>query len=498
MNARHAASALVALLCVAFAASAGAQLPADGQPIKTNHYGVDLFQGPVLAGTRPIGLAGAFVAIGEGVEGDTQNPASPAVRVPWSSGHFDYDLGFGVTFPATIKNSDFFNSGRRTDLPKGTTGDFVFLNIAANLQFGKWGFGVTSDLQRYALSRDTGDSATKSADQLVAQISVTHIQLARAFADGQLIVGIGDRIATLAVENNSPIASSQQSLFSTVGNGYEAGFLLRPNDSQFRVGGAFRTSVTTRPSANSAQTILYENDPVNQLYLPDHVTVPWDLDVGIAVQLGPRPLNPMWRDPALEIERCKRFLRWRQLERARRRRFELERVASVHGDVAAAASALDTEFATEAALDDATLSQAEEDVDVELRRRHEALRRFHVLLLGSLVISGTATDAVGVESFLERTVQHSGASLSYSPRVGIETESVPNWLRLRAGTYHEPTRFPSNREGGRLHGTLGFDAKLFPFDVFGLFHEGTTWRAGGSLDAARNYFGWSVAIGVWH
>ncbi|MEP7049561.1 MAG: hypothetical protein ABJB12_04380 [Pseudomonadota bacterium] len=498
MRLRLLASARIGLLCLAFAASAGAQLPADGQPIKTNRYGVDLFQGPVLAGTRPIGVAGAFVAIGEGVEGDTQNPASPAVRVPWSSGHFDYDLGFGVTFPATLKNSDFFNSGKRTDLPKGSTGEFVFLNVAANLQFGKWGLGVTSDLQRYALSRDTSDSTDKSADQLVAQISITHIQLARAFADGQLIIGVGDRIATLAVENNSPLSAAQQSLFSTVGNGYEVGFLWRPNGSQFRVGGAFRSGVTTRPSPDDAQTVLYRNDPANQLYLPDHVTVPWDLDVGVAVQLGPRPLNPLWRDPALEIERCKRFLRWRELERARRRRFELARVENVHGDVAAAANALDSEFATEAALDDATLSQAERDVDAELRRRHAALERFHVLLLGSVVVSGSASNAVGVESFLERTVQHSGASLSYSPRVGVETESVPHWLRLRAGSYYEPTRFPSNHEGGRPHGTFGFDAKLFPFDVFGLFHEGTTWRAGGSLDAARNYFGWSVAIGVWH
>jgi hypothetical protein len=487
---------LLALLC--FAARAGAQLPADGQLIKTNHYGIDLYQGPVLASTRVIGLAGAFVAIGEGVEGNTQNPAAPAVRVPWSNGHFDYDLGAGVTFPATIKNSDFFNSGKRTDLPKGSTGGFVFLNLAANLQFGKWGLGVTSDLQQYALRRDTGASSGKSADQLIAQISVTHFQLARSFADGQLVVGVGDRVATLAIQNQGPLDATQQDLFSTVGNGYEAGFVLRPNSAHFRVGAAFRTGVTTRPSATSSQRVLYPNDPINELFLPERVTVPWDLDVGLAIQLGPRPLNPHWIDPALEIERCKRFLRWRQLERARRRRFELDRVAQLHGDVAAAAQALDAEFAFQAALDDATLSRTEEDVDIELRRRHDALRRFHVLLLGSLVISGTAQDAVGVESFLERTVQRSGASLSYSPRIALETESVPNWLRLRAGSYNEPTRFPSNKDGGRIHTTLGFDAKLFPFDAFGLFHEGTTWRAGGSLDAARNYFGWSVAIGVWH
>jgi hypothetical protein len=243
---------------------------------------------------------------------------------------------------------------------------------------------------------------------------------------------------------------------------------------------------------------LYPSDPINELYLPDSVTVPWDLDVGVAVQLGPRPLNPRWRDPAAELERCRRFLRWRELERARRRRFELERVAAVHGDVTAAAQALDTELATEAALDEATLTRTEDDVDMELRRRQRELRRFHVLLLGSLVVSGSAENAVGVESFLERTVQRSGASLSYSPRIALETESVPNWLKLRAGAYNEPTRFPSNKDGRRIHGTLGLDAKLFPFDLFGIFHRDTVWRASGSLDAARNYLGWSVAIGVWH
>jgi len=493
-SAARAAGACAALLCCALPARA--QLPQDGEPITTNHYGIDLFQGPVLASTRVIGLAGAFVAIGEGVEGNTQNPAAPAVRVPWSNSHIDYDLGFGVTFPSSLKNLDFFNSGRRTELPKGTTDGFVFLDLAGNLQFGPWGLGVTTGLQTYALNRNTS-ATVNAADQLVARISVTHVQLARAFADGRLIIGMGARIATLAVTNENNLTTSQQDLFSTVGSGYEAGFVWKPNEHQFRIGGALRTGVTTRPS-NDAPSILYPNDPVNRLYLPERVTVPWDLDLGLAIQLGPRPLNPRWVDPSVELERVKRFLHWRQLERERRRRFELSRVSTIHGDVNVAARALDEEFAMEAALDEVTLSRAERNLDAEIRRRLRELQRFHVLLLGSIVMSGTTQDAVGVESFLERTTQRSGASISYSPRLAVETETVPNWLRLRAGAYHEPTRFPSNRDGGRVHGTLGFDAKLFPFDALGLVHEGTVWRVSGSLDAARNYFGWSVAIGVWH
>jgi len=492
--------ALAASACIALLAGpvpARAQLPPDGQPITTNHYGIDLFQGPVLASTRVIGLSGAFVAIGEGVEGSTQNPAAPAVRVPWSSSHIDYDLGLGVTFPSSLNNSDFFNSGKRTNLPAGSTDSFVFLDLAANLQFGKWGLGVSTGLQSYALNRDQSTIPVNAADQLVARISVTQVQLARSFFDAQLVGGMGLRIATLAVARQNDLTSTQQDLFSTAGTGYEMGFVLKPNDHQFRIGGALRTGVTTQPS-NDAPSVLFPDDPVRRLYLPERITVPWDLDLGVAIQLGPRPLNPRWVDPSVELERVKRFLHWRKLERERRRRYELARTSTLHGDVDAAARALDDESATEAALDDVTLSRAEHNLAAEIRRRLRELQRFHVLLLGSIVVSGTTPEAVGVESFLERVAWRSGASLSYSPRVAVETELAPNWLRLRGGSYYEPTRFPSNLEGGRIHGTVGFDAKVLPFDVFGLFPEGTNWRVGGSLDVARQYFGWSVAIGVWH
>ncbi|MET0794430.1 MAG: hypothetical protein ABW061_23110, partial [Polyangiaceae bacterium] len=365
MNPRRATSRVVVLLAMSLTSRARAQLPADGQPIRTNSYGIDLFQGPVLASTRVIGLAGAYVAIGEGIEGDTQNPAAPAMRVPWSNSHIDYDVGFGITFPSSLKNSDFFNSGRRTDLPKGTTGGFVFLNLAGNLQFGKWGLGATTDLQTYSLNRNTSSSEAKVDDQLVATISLTQIQLARAFADGQLIVGVGDRIATLAVNKGN--STSQQDLFNSVGNGYEAGFVVRPNEYQFRIGGAFRSGVTTRASRDS-ESVLYPGDPVNELYLPARVTVPWDLDLGLAIQLGPRPLNPRWVDPSVELERVKRFLRWRELERDRRRRAELSRVASLRGDVTAAAHALDEEFALESALDDVTRARADPELDADHRR----------------------------------------------------------------------------------------------------------------------------------
>ncbi|MFO0570549.1 MAG: hypothetical protein U0263_33230 [Polyangiaceae bacterium] len=115
----------------------------------------------------------------------------------------------------------------------------------------------------------------------------------------------------------------------------------------------------------------------------------------------------------------------------------------------------------------------------------------------SLLVTGPVKDAVGVESFIERRVQRSGQKATFTPRLGVESEVVPRWLKLRAGSYGEPTRFSSRGARARLHGTVGFEQKLFPWTVFGLFDDGTEWRLSGALDGARRYLSWGVSLGVW-
>jgi hypothetical protein len=80
----------------------------------------------------------------------------------------------------------------------------------------------------------------------------------------------------------------------------------------------------------------------------------------------------------------------------------------------------------------------------------------------------------------------------------MESEVVPRWLVLRAGSYGEPTRFSGLGAKPRLHGTFGFDLKLFPWTVFGLFDEDTEWRVSAAMDGARSYFSWGLSIGIWH
>jgi len=307
---------LLALLVRAHPARA--TLPQEGQPILTNDYGIDMYQGLVLSANRVIGLGGAFVAIADGVEGSAMNPAAASARTPYSYGHFDYDLGLGVTFPSGIKNTDFWNSGHRTELPKSQALDFLFFNLALQLQFGRWGFGLSTDFQQYSLFRGVDPTLDAKRDRLVAQIAIGHLQLAHAFADGQFLFGAGMRTTGLSVTKDSPTSVTNQQLFSTVGTGFEAGFIWRPTDWQVRIGGAYHGGFNTRASPSSQLFVLYPDDPVNRLYLPKRVALPWDVNVGFAAQIGPRPLNPRWVDPSIVLEPMRRYLEWRAHERDRR------------------------------------------------------------------------------------------------------------------------------------------------------------------------------------
>jgi len=493
-------NALGVALSLAFAATnARAQpLGAEGQPIVTNRYSIDLTQGPVLAGSRVVGLAGTFVAMADGIDGDTQNPASPAVRVPYSYSDVDFEAGAGLTFPGGLGNSgDFFNSGtanpgddNRTHVSAGNK-LYVFLNAAFNLQIDRWGFGVTADLQQYSLKRP--GAAADPKNELTAQIMQNHLLSAYAFADDQLVVGIGARVVTLNVSTRQTILSSGVDALNTTGVGVETGFIWRPNGERVRVGGAVRTAV----SAETSGRILFLNTP-DVLYVPQRMTLPWDLSFGTAVQLGRRPLNPRWVSPSELLAHKRRYLAWQARERARRTREALAEAHRERREVAELERVLEASDRAEAALDREELERAERDVRKILRSRYEAMPRFHALLTSSLLLTGTVPDGVGIEGFLDRTVQRSGQQLSLSPRFAVEIEPIAHWLQARGGFYFEPTRFSANADGGRSHVTLGADVKVLPWDVFGTFPEGNWWRVTGSFDLARDYLGWGIAFGVWH
>jgi hypothetical protein len=101
---RAAASLALIMACASFSGVARANGPIgrNGEAIKTSRYSIDLLQGQVFAGSRVTSLGGAYVAIAWDVDGMLQNPAAPAVRPFFSVTHFDYWLGFGLTFPGSL------------------------------------------------------------------------------------------------------------------------------------------------------------------------------------------------------------------------------------------------------------------------------------------------------------------------------------------------------------------------------------------------------------
>ncbi len=497
-------AAIVALLSAGLwstSGSAAGPLGPNDSPLTTSQYRVDLTQGVVLAGSRVLGMAGAYVAIAEGVDGSSQNPAAPAVRLPYSFDHFDYDLGLGLTFPGAISGTDFYNSGQRTALRSDQTG-FAFITVAGHIQDGNWGFGISLDFQRYRLTRIDDASSGLQLDEVFALFGGARIQIARRFFDGQLVVGAGSRGTGLLVQNENPAPGQPAELFNATGAALELGTLWAPHNQRFRVGAAVRSEVLTgEPSSDAANTtngdrVIGDPTSAEAFYLPEKVTLPWDLNVGVAIQLGPRPLNPRWVDPSRTLEAFERHLAWRDRERERRREYAVARARLERQDETTAAAAADATNGTEEAMDELALERRRDAVRRKLRARYEAMRRFYILVSGSVLVTGPVKNGVGVESFLQRRVDRSGEDVTVSPRLGIESEIVPHWLKVRGGGYGEPTRF--ERGSPRLHGTLGFDLKLFPWTVFGLFEDGTQWRVSSAIDGAKRYFGWGVSAGVWH
>jgi len=465
----------------------------NGQPIQTSQYSIDLHQGAVVSGNRVMGLGGAYVALAEDVDGDLQNPAAPALRPFYSVEYFDYWLGLGLTFPGRLSNSDFFNSGSVTKF-EGSSDDAVFVTPALNLQWAAFGLSLTAELQSYSLRNPALPGSAQSAS-LEALLATYHLQFAYSFLDGQLATGVGIRYLTLEFDAGTD-DDATRTLFDTSGSGIEIGAVWRPNLRPYRLGLAFRTEINTEPAFSRSLLPSPEGDILltgaeGTLYLPERVSLPWDLNLGAAVQFGKRPLNPVSRTVPQVAERAALTFRLRQLER------DEERERRMAGAVSASErEVIERELAAEEARESSQLERDFKQARRALAESSAMIERFYLLVTASLVISGAVEDAVGVESFLEQTVNRSGTQVVYSPRLGVESEVWEDRLKLRGGSYLEPSRFSTSHS--RVHGTLGADLRLFRWDVFGLWPDDFNWQIGGSLDVARSYLSWGVSVAGWY
>lgn len=448
------------LLSGALEARAGGPLGPQGTRIGTSGYGVDLFQGPVLANTRITALGGAYTAIAENTEGIQYNPAAASFRSPYSTTRADYDLTAGLTLPASVKGTDFDNNGQ-----VGFTYDnFYFLSFGGLLQYDKLGFGVLVSFQNYELGVPGSPVPLPNSNEVIAGVTARLLRadpvVSYGFFDDQLHLGAGLRLAGFYGVGRTGIpggkADQERLLLNANTAGLQAGALWVPHDLPIRVGGAARSPAVSIGSDPGRIPENADGDRVvGNIFLPNRLELPWELEAGVAVQLWKRPFNIPWQDedkvPKPDTER------WREDKNGQQ----------------------EPHYMGARRL---------------LKARYGEIARERVLLSFSALVSGPVENAVGLESMLSQTIDRAGEKVVVTVRGGAEAEVIPTWLVLRAGSYLEPTRFRTGET--RLHGTGGFALRVVRWSVFGLFDEDTLFRVSVGVDAARDYFGWGVGAGL--
>ncbi len=441
--------------------------------LNTSQYALDLFSGPVVSSSRVSALAGAYAGLAEGVEGSSVNPAAPVQRAPWSHSWFDYDLSLGIFLPGSFGGNDFDNNGS-VDFEYN---DFLFLNGGVNLQFGKTGIGVFIDSRIYELGLNDDKRLEDGSQYVNVSLNSMHYQIAHAFWDGQLMLGLGFRGVTFKIGARLTEAELVQKtpLFSMAGYSIQIGGLWAPWNLPVRLGGCWRQKTESKVEAISGES-SDGNNVFAGIFLPQKVVVPWEAEIGIAWELGSRKLNPQWIDP------------WKYMQ-------------SLSSEVEAARANRKQKGIPEnqekliRKKEEEEIQSIEDDLLNRRRLEYGRFRKDRYLVSASLLIAGTVKDGVGIESFFRKTVDRSGEKISYTPRIGVELEPFPNVIQLRAGSYWEPSRYSYWRS--RIHATAGFDLRVFSFDLLGLYEKGTSWAVGGMVDLARRYSSLGFRFGIW-
>jgi len=499
---RLAVSALSCCLLLAAAAPALAAGPLgrDGEPVTTSDYTIDLYQGPVLAGSRVVGLAGAYTPIASGVAGYSYNPAAVAHREPWSTTWLDWELDGGFTLPTSITDFDFDNNG-----DEGYANSAAFFGTGGlGLQFGDLGVGFNVDLQLYQLDSKQDPSRTLN-------VTVSRVLLVGgySFLDGELIAGLGLSGSKVDIDHAIVIGADQseeeREVGSAAGPAIHLGLLWAPAYAPLRIGVATRLSPAEWTAAQSPECqppgcLQQDGDFISEgFYLPRAIALPTEIHAGIAVQLL-RPLNIPWVNPHDEPGELQRVQAQIERERAARR-------LVFEGRMRKAELAGRDPDPIEDELEQAE-EEAEPDEDERLDEARAADRwrrllpyrmmpRERILITAAMKLTTSTEAGVGLESFLEQEVERSGEQITVQPRLAIEAEAIPGYLVLRAGGYLEPSRFAAG--SSRLHGTGGLDVRIpIEWSAFGLLDDDTTFRISGAVDGTVRYFGWGAGVGLWH
>jgi hypothetical protein len=375
--------------------------------------------------------------------------------------------------------------------PTINVNDFVDLNFGLTLQFGGVGVAATGDLEQFSLSKSASTglfNLSRPPNGLTMQVGRWKALAAYGFLDGQLVIGAGARVLTMQLfQNGGP------TLLTVSGASPEVGALVMPTGSQWRIGAAARAPVGGAVSGSENLTRNNNVLKAGDFVLPSTVESPWEVDLGVAYQLGPRPLNPGWENPHEQENLARQRIVDVRAERALLRDAELSSMSPA--ERLARQPELDAEEAKLRAIEDAQLREENQRLYAERRARYDNWPREKILLLASVLMTGASSNAVSLQGFFDQQVETVGKAVTVTPRFGIEGEPVRDRLTLRVGTYVEPSRYEEGTP--RQHFTFGGDVRLFPIDFWGLLPR-ANWKLGFVIDLAPRYQNYGIGIGNWH
>lgn len=491
MNIRGTSSALgLSIVLFGSRTLAGGPIGDNGSEITTSRYSIDLYQTAVWAGSKVTSLGGSYVALAYDVDGMLQNAAAPAVRPFFSVSDFDYWLGFGVTVPSSLTGTDFFNSGQKTVEDGAGPDSLIYLTPAAIFQFGNFGVGVNLELQSYGLA----GSEESGTGRISVGFNQMHMQAAYSFGQGELVFGGGVRL--LQMETRLGTGFDRTESMSAIATGAELGVLWQPRGQYFSFGAAFRSGITATAKFSNDLTLSDEGDavfsgPSGSVYLPESAKLPWDLHLGAVYNFGNAPANQPWRSESTVVRRRLLLL---EIEKEDLRVEYEERIGSARSEKEQ--KELEKEYDEKLASIDQRMTDAKIDgywqIQAELARRSRKIAMVTI----SVLMAGAVDNAVGIESLQSQVVNRSGEWLVASPRLGSEVEVIPDWVRLRSGTYLEPTRFATGSL--RPHYTGGFDVALGVWNVFGIWPDDYRWRLAGSFDIAEDFQTIGATVAGWY
>jgi hypothetical protein len=227
---------------------------------------LDAATGVVVSSSRVVGLAGAYAAVAEGLDGVRSNPAAVAQRDRHLERGWDWDFVLAWLAPQAgdLARQDVANSGH-TD---GRLSGFTNLQLGLGGQWGRLGLALVGS--SWVLSSPRADGST-----LLVGTSDVALYAGWSLWDEQLVVGTGVAAVRGTVQRTAPGVGAQTRQYD--GGLLRGGALWRPRGLPLRLG------LTVDPGSSARA----KEDPGLPVATPTSFSFPALLSLGGAVWLGP-------------------------------------------------------------------------------------------------------------------------------------------------------------------------------------------------------------------